>query len=83
MPALAGGAGPLCGSPATVAMMASAAASSSTPVSTNPWRRRAGGVARESRRVDNGQQFQGVMGLAMASQPSVDFCGYWQRNKTA
>jgi transposase-like protein len=33
----------------------------------------------DHRRVDNGRQVQGVMGLAMAAQPSVDFCGYWQR----
>src|ERR1017187_3584775 len=35
----------------------------------------------DHRRVDNGRQVQGVMGLAMASGPSVDFCGYWQRHK--
>lgn len=34
----------------------------------------------DHRRVDNGRQVQGVMALAMASRPSVDFCGYWQRN---
>jgi hypothetical protein len=31
------------------------------------------------RRVDNGRQVQGVMALAMACRPSVDWCGYWQR----
>ena len=34
----------------------------------------------DHRRVDNGGQVWGVMGLAMASRPSVDFCGYWQRS---
>jgi transposase-like protein len=33
----------------------------------------------DHRRMDNGRQVQSVMGLAMASRPSVDFCGYWQR----
>jgi len=33
----------------------------------------------DHRRVDNGRQVQGVVGLAMACKPSVDFCGYWQR----
>jgi transposase-like protein len=33
----------------------------------------------DHRRVDNGRQVQGVMGLAMAARPSVDWCGYWQR----
>jgi hypothetical protein len=37
----------------------------------------------DHRRVDNGKQVQSVMGLAMASAPSVDFCGYWQRHKAA
>ena len=31
------------------------------------------------RRVSNGEQTHGVVGLAMRSPPSVDFCGYWQR----
>ena len=31
------------------------------------------------RRVSNGEQADGVIGLAMRSSPSVDFCGYWQR----
>lgn len=31
------------------------------------------------RRVDNGGQVRGVVGLAMRARPSVDFCGYWQR----
>jgi hypothetical protein len=34
----------------------------------------------DHRRVDNGRQVQAVMGLAMACRPSVDWCGYWQRN---
>jgi hypothetical protein len=33
----------------------------------------------DHRRVDNGRQVQGVMGLAMACRPSVDWSGYWQR----
>lgn len=33
----------------------------------------------DHRRMDNGKQVQTIMGLAMASAPSVDFCGYWQR----
>jgi transposase-like protein len=33
----------------------------------------------DNRRVSNGHQVQNVMALAMASRPSVDFCGYWQR----
>jgi transposase-like protein len=31
------------------------------------------------RRVSNGEQTHGIIGLAMRSRPSVDFCGYWQR----
>jgi transposase-like protein len=39
---------------------------------------------RESnRRVANGTQVRGVATLALAAKPSVDFCGYWQRNKAA
>jgi len=30
-------------------------------------------------RVSNGEQAHGIVGLAMRSSPSVDFCGYWQR----
>jgi hypothetical protein len=33
----------------------------------------------DHRRADNGRQVQGVMRLAMACRPSVDWCGYWQR----
>jgi transposase-like protein len=33
----------------------------------------------DHRRVDNGTQVRGVVGLALAAKPSVDFCGYWQR----
>jgi hypothetical protein len=36
----------------------------------------------DHRRVDNGAQVRGVVALAMASKPSVDFCGYWQRSAT-
>jgi len=35
------------------------------------------------RRLDNGRQVQQITGLAMACKPSVDFCGYWQRARTA
>jgi len=31
------------------------------------------------RRVSNGEQTHGIVGLAMRSSPSVDFCDYWQR----
>ena len=33
----------------------------------------------DSRRVSNGEQVRGIIGLAMRLTPSVDFCGYWQR----
>jgi hypothetical protein len=35
------------------------------------------------RRVSNGAQVYGVIGLAMQCRPSVDFCGYWQRAQAA
>ena len=35
------------------------------------------------RRVSNGDQVCGVVGLAMHCKPSVDFCGYWQRARAA
>ena len=31
----------------------------------------------------NGEQVGRVATLALASRPSVDFCGYWQRHKEA
>lgn len=34
----------------------------------------------DNRRVSNGDQVQRVVSLAMGAKPSVDFCGYWQRN---
>jgi transposase-like protein len=37
----------------------------------------------DSRRVANGEQAHGIVGLAMRSRPSVDFCGYWQRAQAA
>jgi transposase-like protein len=37
----------------------------------------------DSRRVANGEQVVQVAKLAMTNKPSVDFCGYWQRHKTA
>jgi transposase-like protein len=35
------------------------------------------------RRVSNGEQADGIIGLAMHCKPSVDFCGYWQRARAA
>jgi transposase-like protein len=35
------------------------------------------------RRVSNGEQVHGVVGLAMRCRPSVDFRGYWQRARAA
>ena len=35
------------------------------------------------RHVANGDQVDGVVGLAMGLGPSVDFCGYWQRARAA
>ena len=35
------------------------------------------------RRVSNGEQADSVIGLALRSPPSVDFCGYWQRAQAA
>ena len=35
------------------------------------------------RRVSNGEQAHGVIGLALHCKPSVDFCGYWQRAQAA
>jgi len=37
----------------------------------------------DHRRVSNGEQVHGVIGLAMRCSPSVDFCGYWQRAQAA
>jgi len=37
----------------------------------------------DHRRTANGAQVHGVMGLAMACRPSVDWCGYWQRAQQA
>ena len=37
----------------------------------------------DHRRVDNGAQVSRVVSLALAARPSVDFCGYWQRNQKA
>jgi transposase-like protein len=41
------------------------------------------GWREDNRRVSNGEQAHGVVGLAMRSKPSVDFCGYWQRARAA
>jgi len=35
----------------------------------------------DNRRVDNGSQVRRVGALALASKPSVDFCGYYQRHQ--
>jgi ISXO2-like transposase domain/Transposase zinc-ribbon domain len=37
----------------------------------------------DARRVANGEQVTRVAELAMASRPSVDFAGYWQRHRSA
>lgn len=37
----------------------------------------------DNRRVSNGDQVSRLAGLAMSRKPSVDFSGYWQRNKSA
>jgi hypothetical protein len=34
----------------------------------------------DNRRVSNGDQTRTVAALAMKRDPSVDFCGYWQRH---
>jgi transposase-like protein len=34
----------------------------------------------DNRRLSNGEQTSRIAGLAMASKPSVDFSGYWQRH---
>jgi transposase-like protein len=36
----------------------------------------------DNRRLSNGEQMNRVAGLALASKPSVDFSGYWQRHIT-
>jgi transposase-like protein len=35
------------------------------------------------RRVANGTQVNRIVALAMHNKPSVDFCGYWQRDRVA
>ncbi|MGE0829105.1 MAG: IS1595 family transposase [Hyphomonadaceae bacterium] len=35
----------------------------------------------DNRRVDNGGQVRRVASLALSRNPSIDFCGYWQRHK--
>jgi transposase-like protein len=37
----------------------------------------------DNRRSSNGEQVNRVTGLALASKPSVDFSGYWQRHVSA
>jgi transposase-like protein len=36
----------------------------------------------DHRRMSNGEQVDRISGLAMKRGPSVDFCGYWQRQTT-
>ena len=50
------------------------------PRSLRPGR---GLARRPANRVSNGAQAHGVVRLAMRCQPSVDFCGYWQRAHAA
>lgn len=38
---------------------------------------------RPLRRLSNGEQMQDIIGLAMRSSLSVDFCGYWHRAQAA
>jgi transposase-like protein len=37
----------------------------------------------DHRKEPNGSQVDRLVGLAMHNKPSVDFCGYWQRSRTA
>jgi len=37
----------------------------------------------DNRRLPNGTQARNVVALALASRPSVDWCGYWQRAQRA
>src|SRR3984957_10258714 len=37
----------------------------------------------DHKREANGAQVDRIVALAMANKPSVDFCGYWQRSRTA
>ncbi len=37
----------------------------------------------DHRREANGDQVDRIVALAMANRPSVDFCGYWQRARSA
>lgn len=37
----------------------------------------------DHRREANGSQVNLIVALAMASKPSIDFCGYWQRGRAA
>lgn len=34
----------------------------------------------DHRQMSNGAQYRAVIGLVAKNKPSVDFCGYWQRN---
>ena len=37
----------------------------------------------DHKREANGSQVDRIVALAMGNKPSVDFCGYWQRNLAA
>lgn len=37
----------------------------------------------DRRRISNGDQFRAVARSVTVNKPSVDFCGYWQRSKSA
>jgi hypothetical protein len=37
----------------------------------------------DHKREANGAQVDRIVALAMANKPSIDFCGYWQRGRTA
>lgn len=37
----------------------------------------------DHRRDSNGMQFRNVVALVTKNRPSVDFCGYWQRSRSA
>jgi hypothetical protein len=41
------------------------------------------GWREDNRRTPNKEQVERVTGLALKRKPSVDFCGYWQRHKSA
>ena len=50
-----------------------------SPVSTWPATRRKAHGARVIAGMTTAPRARGIVGLALAAKPSVDFCGYWQR----